>query len=259
MSTTEPRGTVTAAPGADMLSVFPPSDSSDGVHIMSPKLSGLGLVVALGLAAGRPVMAQPGRPSGEQTVKPSGPAVTKADDLIRRYTARIEKEIEEDRKEVERLRAELHELIDVRHDIAEAITGLRGELAAKGSYSGDPIIHGQAATQDQKAAPPQAQRQGVDWRRDLLYGLGSALPADPTPQQREQLRRLAPRSDLKRMIERLRAEVEETRAEVDQLVYKLLELREGIPASTYPMMGGGMWRGMPWFGTMGTQGMGGMR
>jgi hypothetical protein len=61
------------------------------------------------------------------------------------------------------------------------------------------------------------------------------------------------------MIERLRAEVEETRAEVDQLVYKLLELREGIPVS-YPMFGGGMGSGMgmPWFGTMGMQGVGGM-
>jgi hypothetical protein len=99
----------------------------------------------------------------------------------------------------------------------------------------------------------------VPHRRDLFYGFGSALPKDPTPQQREQIRRLAPRSDLKRMIERLRAEVEETRAEVDQLAYKLLELREGIPVSFqgFGGMGGGM--DMPWFGSIGTQSGGGMR
>lgn len=224
---------------------------------MLPKLSGLGVVIALSLAAVRPVIAQP---VPKPPVKPSGPAATKADDLIRRYTVRIEKEIEEGRKEVERLRAELHELIDVRHDVADAITELRGELAAKGMYSADPIIPGQPAPQDKKAAPPQAPVQGVEWRRDLFYGLGSALPTDPSPQQREQLRRLAPRSDLKRMIERLRAEVEDARAEVDQLVYKLLELRQGIPAPSYPMFGGGMGgsMGMPWFGTMGMQGGGGM-
>ncbi len=104
------------------------------------------------------------------------------------------------------------------------------------------------------------------FRPDLFYGLGSALPKEPTPQQREQLRRLAPRADLKRMIELLRAEVEETRTEVDTLVYKLLELRAGIPASYVRFggkgggmggaLGGMMEGGMAgsWFGSMGVQG-----
>jgi hypothetical protein len=98
--------------------------------------------------------------------------------------------------------------------------------------------------------------------RDFIYGLGSALPAEPTSEQREQLRRLAPRADLKRMIERLRVEVDEARSEVDQLAYKLLELSAGIPNS-YQDMGGGMMGGMgggpnfQWFGSMGMT-MGGM-
>jgi hypothetical protein len=229
---------------------------------MLPKLSGFGLVVALSLVTEWPVMAQSGGLGGardEQRVKPSGPAATKADELIRGYTARIEKEIEQGHKEVQRLRAELHELIDVRYDMAEAISELRGELASKGTYSSDALTHGQAATQDKKPAPTQPQGPMMSTRRDLFYGLGSALPKDPTPQQREQLRRLAPRSDLKRMIERLRDEVEETRAEVDQLAYKLLELREGIPASfqVFGGMGGGM--GMTWFGSIGMMQGGGMR
>jgi predicted RNase H-like nuclease (RuvC/YqgF family) len=99
--------------------------------------------------------------------------------------------------------------------------------------------------------------QGVGFRRDLFYGLGSALPKEPTPEQREQLRRLAPRADLKRMIERLRAEVEETRTEVDQLAYKLLELRAGVPVSHQGF--GGMVVGVPWFGSIGTQSGMGMR
>jgi hypothetical protein len=229
---------------------------------MLAKLSCFGLVVALSLAAGRPVMAQAGG-QDEQPVKPSGPAAKKAEDLIRGYTSRIEKEIDLGHKEVKRLRAELHELIDVRSDMAEAIAELRGELAANGTYSADPVIQGQAATQGDQATPPQGQGRRVASGRDLFFGLGSALPKDPTAQQREQLRRLAPRSDLKRMIERLRAEVEETRAEVDQLAYKLLELREGVPASLQGF-GGGMGgrmagrMGIPWFGSIGT-GMGGMR
>jgi hypothetical protein len=227
---------------------------------MSPKLSCLGLVVALNLAAGAPVMAQP---VPEQPVKPSGSAAAKADNLIQSYTARIEKEIDQGNQELKRLRAELHELIDVRYDMAAAIAELRGDLASKGTYSTDTVNYGQPAIQDNKPAVPQPQGQGqgrgVAARRDLFYGLGSAMPKDPTPQQREQLRRLAPRSDLKRMIERLRAEVEETRAEVDQLAYKLLELREGIPTSFQGYMGmaGGM--GGQWFGSIGMQGMGGMR
>ena len=164
-------------------------------------------------------------PQDQQALRPSGPAAKKADDLIQGYTARIEKEIEQGRKEVDRLRAELHELIDLRFEMAAAIADLRGDMAAKGTYTADPIIYGQLAHQDTKTAPAQGQVQGMALRRDLFYGFGSSLPKEPTPQQREQLRRLARRADLKRMIERLRAEVEETRTEVDGLVYKLLELR----------------------------------
>jgi len=235
---------------------------------MSPKLSRFGLMLALSLAAGGLVRAQSGGNATQgaaqdgQPVKPTGPAAKKADDLIRGYTARIEKEIEQGRKEVERLRTELHELIDVRYEMAAAIAELHGELAAKGTYSADPVFRGQAATQAKTAAPPQVQGQGMGFRRDLFYGLGSALPKDPSPEQREQLRRLAPRADVKRMIERLRAEVEETRAEVDQLAYKLLELRAGIPFSAqgFGGMGGGMGGGMsvPWFGSMGLGVQGGM-
>ena len=65
------------------------------------------------------------------------------------------------------------------------------------------------------------------------------------------------------MIERLRAEVDETRTDVDQLAYKLLELGSGLPTSFQGMgggmMGGGMGGGMggpyrQWFGSMGMQG-----
>ena len=66
------------------------------------------------------------------------------------------------------------------------------------------------------------------------------------------------------MVERLRAEVDEARSEVDQLAYKLLELSAGIPASPQGM-GGGMMGGMgggngQWFGTIGSsmRGMNGM-
>jgi chorismate mutase len=258
---------------------------------MSRKLSrfGLGLVLALSLAAGRSVMAQPPRgndnqnaPQEIQPVKLTGPAAKKADDLIKGYTARIEKEIEQARKEVERLRTELHELIDVRSEMAATIAEVRGELAAKGTYSAEPIIV--QAAEDQNTTQAQGQGPGNRFRRDLLYGLGSALPKDPSPEQRDQLRRLAPRAELKRMVDRLRAEVEETRTEVDQLAYQLLELRSGVPTS-YPRFGGmgggmgGMGGGMgpamrarmagmggpygPWFGSMGMPnvmggGMGGM-
>jgi chorismate mutase len=215
---------------------------------MSPKLTYFGLVLALSLVTAGNSIAQPPAP---ERVKPTGLAAKKADDLIQAYTARIEKEIEQSRKEVERLRRELHELIDVRYAMAEAIAELRGEMATKGTYSGDPVVPAPAAPKAASAPAPAAP-----FHRDFVYGLGSALPKEPTAQQREQLRRLAPRSDLKRMIERLRTEVDETRAEVDLLAYKLLELSAGIPASFHGM-GGGMMGGMgggyggQWFGSMG--------
>src|SRR5271163_1066396 len=146
------------------LAVSLSSEVTFGVHTMSPKLSRFGLVVALSLAAGQSVMAQPGgnnnqnTPQVNQPVKLTGPAAKKADDLIKGYTARIEKEIEQARKEIERLRTELHELIDVRYEMAATIAELRGELAAKGTYSAEPIVNRQAAAEDQNTT--QAQEQG---------------------------------------------------------------------------------------------------
>jgi hypothetical protein len=220
------------------------------------KLSHIGWAFTLILIATGNVMAQPVAP---QPVKPTGPAAKKAEEMIQAYTARIEKEIDQGHKEVNRLRAELHELIDVRYAMAEAIADLRGEMATKGTYSGEMFVPVQSAP---KPAPAPAPAMATQAHRDFVYGLGSALPKEPAPDQREQLRRLAPRADLKRMIERLRVEVDEARSEVDQLAYKLLELSAGIPNS-YQGMGGGMMGGMgggpnyQWFGSMGMT-MGGM-
>ena len=220
---------------------------------MSPKLSYFGLVFALNLVTAGTVVAQP---QPVPPVKPTGPAAKKADDLIKAYTVRIEKEIEQGRKEVERLRTELHELIDVRDAMADAIAELRGELATKGTYSADPVVNAQAAP---KTA--SAPASGPQFHRDFVYGLGSALPDEPTAQQLEQLRRLSPRADVKRKIERLRAQVDETRTEVDQLAYNLLELGSGVPTSAQGVAGmNGQYQFGPWFGTIGAMrgGMGGM-
>ena len=54
----------------------------------------LGLLV---LAPGGTVLAQPSAPMNEEAVKPTGPASKKADELIRGYTARIEKEIDQEK------------------------------------------------------------------------------------------------------------------------------------------------------------------
>src|SRR5262249_47157656 len=150
----------------------------------SRMLAHFGLLLALSLAAGQTAMAQLAGAVDQKPVKPSGPAAKKADDLIRGYTSRIEKEIDQGHKEIQRLRTELHELIDIRYEIGEATADLRGELAANGTYSADPLIHRQPAAKDSQAAPPQAQgpRQGMASRRDLFYGLGSAMPKNPTPQ-----------------------------------------------------------------------------
>jgi predicted component of type VI protein secretion system len=222
---------------------------------MSPRFVLLGSVVAVSLMTSGTLMAQPAAPT---PVKPTGPAAKKAAELIKAYTTRIEKEIDQGHKEVGRLRAELHELIDVRDAMAEAIAEMRGELATRGTFSADPVVPAQATQKTE--APAQQTEMAMHFRPDFVYGLGSSLPKEPTQEQREQLRRLAPRADLKQMIERLRTEVDETRAEVDQLACKLLELSEGKPTSFQRM--GGMMSGFDgvngqWFGSMGMS-MGGM-
>ena len=154
---------------------------------MMRNLLGFGLVVVVGLAAGRPAMAQRGGNGNQgffqeaELTKPTGPAARKADDLIRGYTARIEKEIEQDRKELERLNVELKELIDLRYEMGTAIAEIRGELAAKGTYSADPIIQNQADTQEKQPSPAMGPMQRMAFRRDLFYGLGTPFPKIPLP------------------------------------------------------------------------------
>ncbi len=226
---------------------------------MSPALI-RGLVFSLSLIVSASLMAQQARP---KPVKPTGPAAKKAEDLIKNHIARIEKEIAQGHQEVERLRAELHELIDVRDAMADAVADLRGELATQGTYSADPVVT--VKTTQKTETPIQGMGpgivQGMRFRRHFVYGLGSSLPKEPTQEQREQLRRLAPRTDLNRMIKRLLAEVDKARAEVDELAVTLLELSAGIPDS-FRGMGGGMGgiseQAGQWFGTMGMT-MGGMR
>jgi hypothetical protein len=220
---------------------------------MSSRFALFGSIVAVILMTSETnLMAQPAAPT---PVKPTGPAAKKAEDLLKAYTTRIEKEIDQGHKEVVRLRAELHELIDARDAMADAIAELRGELATKGTYSTDPVVPAPAT--QKTAAPAQPTGMAMDFHPDFVYRLGCTLPKEPTQEQREQLRRLAPRADLKRMIERLRTEVDETRTEVEKFACKLLELSEGIPAS-YEGMGGFGGNGR-WFGSrdMSMGGMGG--
>ena len=160
---------------------------------------------------------------------PTGPAAKKADDLIRGYTMRIEKEIEQGRKEVERLRAELHELIDVRYEMADAIAELRGGPGGEGDV--------QRRSRRQSAGHPgrrsnrlRAGHQGSRSVATSSTAWAAPFPKDPSPEQREQLRRLAPRADLKRMIERLRGGRRDTRRGRSTGL-QAPELRAGIPAS----------------------------
>jgi hypothetical protein len=103
---------------------------------MSRKLCRPGLVVALILAGGRLVMAQGFQNLNEesfqnqQIVKPTGPAAKKADDLIQGYTARIEQEIDQGRKEVEETRTEVdtlvYKLLELRAGIPASYGGFGG-------------------------------------------------------------------------------------------------------------------------------------
>ena len=165
--------------GCDILRVRSASSAEvpDGARTMSPRfLPSCFLVLFLVLAPGGTALAQRGAAMNEQVVRPTGPAAKKADELIRGYTARIEKEIEQEKKELERLRAEQHDLIDLRFAMAEAIAEIRGDLASKGTYSGDPVVYGQVGPQEKNtAAAAAAPRQGIAYSRDLFYGLGSAL------------------------------------------------------------------------------------
>lgn len=142
--------------------------------------------------------------------------------------------------------------------MVEAIAELRGELASSGTYNADPVVPAQATQKIAAALQPTGMLTEMNFRRDFVYGLGSTPPKELTHEQRTQLRRLTPRADLKRMINRLRTEVDETRAEVDQLAYKLLELSAGVPSSFQGMRGGMMGGDGQWFGSMGMgMGMGG--
>ena len=87
----------------------------------------------------------------------------------------------------------------MRSEMAATIAEVRGELAAKGTYSAELIV-GPAAAQIEHGALADARTtESVPSRHHLRPG-GDALPKDPTPEQRDQLRRLATRAELKRMV-----------------------------------------------------------
>ena len=69
---------------------------------MSSRFVLFGSVIMMSLTTCGTLMAQPVAP---KPVKPSGPAARKAEELIKAYTARIEKEIDQGHKEIDRLRA----------------------------------------------------------------------------------------------------------------------------------------------------------
>ena len=64
--------------------------------------------------------------------------------------------------------------------MAEAIAELRGELATNGTYSADPVVPSQATQKTATPAQGAGMGMGMQFRQDFVYGLGSALPKEPT-------------------------------------------------------------------------------
>jgi hypothetical protein len=215
------------------------------------------LAVGLGLACGivfwAPAWGQQGQSSGQGASERGQQAASRsdqeredsADETTRKidqalrsfeqYRDRSGPNLEQARKEIDRLREELTELIKIRYDLALSLAEIRAEVMAQGpmmaAFAFGPGGYGALAGSYE--AMIRRNQQGLQGQVQARPGgpapAGSAEPASPGPQlsreERQQRRQEALARELRQLHDQLRAEVEQARGNADQVANQLRDLR----------------------------------
>jgi chromosome segregation ATPase len=202
------------------------------------------LAVGLGLACGAyalsPAWAQaPAQPWGgqgggnaqrEQSPRDrdddsSDPASQKIEKALQTYESFKEKSgpnLDQTRKEIERLRDELIEIVKLRSDMALSLAEIRAEMTANTGQGGMAQLGGGYAAQGSGGGYAGG---GGGGGYPAGYGGVMSGRSPGSREDRQALRREALARELRQLQEQLRNEVEQSRVQADQLVAQMRDIR----------------------------------
>jgi hypothetical protein len=154
------------------------------------------------LCGGSPVMA-----GGQQPQAGAAPARDDDDSAARRidkailaYESRVDQEIDQTRKEINRLQKELSEMVELQFGLVIALAELQAEMKAQQLV----------AVAEREASPSPGE---------------SGAAASNQAEERRRLRCLELNRELRAVLDNLRGMVSQKRSETDQLVLQLRNLR----------------------------------
>lgn len=193
------------------------------------------LGVACGVSALAPALAQEGRGGNDRGPSAAGrhsdqdrdrdddrdrdgatERINKAIQTYESYREKMGPNVDQTRKEIDRLRDELEELVKLRSDMAISLAEIRADMAT--SHMAGPVV---------VTGGPQPGGQFAG--QQFAYGAappGSAgRPQELSREDRQRMRREALNQELRQVQEQLRMEVDQTRGQTDQLVGQIRDLR----------------------------------
>jgi chromosome segregation ATPase len=168
--------------------------------------------------------------SDRDTERRSDGASQKIEQALQSYESYRDKmgpNVDQTRKEVDRLRDELAELIKLRCDMAISLAEARAESTAPGMMTGSYRGQQSAAMQGYPGATQSYDAMMAAAKRGTAAAntQGSGDTDQSSRQERQRARREALNRELRQLQEQLRAEVEQNQGQTDQLVAQLRELR----------------------------------
>lgn len=134
------------------------------------------------------------------------------------YREKAGPNVEQTRKEIDRLRDELEELTKLRTDMAVSLAEIRADMASHQFMAGPAMQPG----------GPQGGAPGFAGQHVLYAGApqGSAARfTEPSREERQRLRREALNHELRQVQEQLRMEVDQAQGHADQLVAQIRDMR----------------------------------
>jgi hypothetical protein len=168
------------------------------------------LLIGTGLACGASVLApalaqdkanqKPNSSSARNQDNDADDSAQKIDKTIQAYQSRSVQDLDQTRKDLDRMRKELRELIELRIDMAISAAELRADAVNQGYPRGNTSFAGYPGSAENQAG----EKSGRD---------------------RQNQEAAAMNQELRQVQELLRSEIQQARTQTDQLVAQLRELR----------------------------------
>ena len=147
------------------------------------------------------------------------------DKALEAYEERSGRNVDQCRKEMEQLRKELHELIDLRIKMALSLAEIRARAATKLSQA---EVHTRSDMTSDTALRAQRQPQGNPYIGTNYPGASTKGSPNAWPGNRPQAYSTALSSEVQQLHAQLRSEVDQQQSQVAQLVTQLRTLQDQL-------------------------------